>query len=179
MTLCRFSWLGQDELNLSLLSSSLSLLAVAAKIHNYFSLLHCSVGPEQTEPCSKGRTAFLENVNSPFFFLIGIAIMRRYVMGLKSSRTSAKCVYSNRNYFWDFDNTADKIIEGNQISLQGDLGKWVPHWFVQNIGQQQSRIGMWHVCIYGHAVRKIPCLALSSFSLSRSCCFHAGSCQRH
>lgn len=91
--------------------------------------------------------------------------MRGYVMRLKSSRTSAKCVYSNRNYFWDFDNIADKIIEGNQISLQRDLGKWVPRWIAQNIGQQQSRIGMWHVLYMAMLWEKYPvslCLHLAS-----------------
>jgi len=62
-------------------------------------------------------------------------------------------------FLWDVDNIADKIMEGNQISLQRGLGKWIPHWFAQKIGQQQSRIGTCCVCIW-------PCCEKNTLSPS-------------
>lgn len=50
--------------------------------------------------------------------------MKGYMIGLKGSRTSAKYMYSNHNYFY-VDNIANKIMEGNQINLQWNVRKLV------------------------------------------------------
>lgn len=77
MILCRFSWLGHNELNLSLLSSNLKVDAfyISCICQNMLLLSFdalCSVKQEQTEPCSEERrTAFQEKLN----FLINIGTM--------------------------------------------------------------------------------------------------------